>query len=150
MKRFIVILAALLCMSASAVQAQTAGLSFGKYTIAGLSATSFTSLDGTLSIQITNSDRKMVITNISGVIYKGGMPFVIGTADDLTIVPGTETYDIRGHASLASMTALFALLSNPSINPADYTFDAKAEVKRRRKTSVVERKGIPLSAVLKL
>lgn len=149
MKKFLLALSALLLLAFQSANAQFSALSFGKYKITSIHATSFTSLDGTVALEVTNSFRRFTVQNISGIIYKGNTAFIIGTADDFQVPAGSNTVSITGHASLASTSALFALLSNPSIDPADYSFDVQAQIRTRRRVRTVEKKGIPLTRILK-
>ena len=124
-------------------------LSFGEYKITSVRPTSFTSMAGTVSIAVNNSGRKLTVTNVSGILYKDSTPFIIGTANDFVVPAGQNTVSVRGNASLQTMSALFAFLADPSINPADYTCDFTAEVKIGNKTQLISEKGVPLSKYLK-
>lgn len=152
MKKFLAVLAASLCLAlafAPESKAQLSTLSFGDYHIVSVTPVSFTSLSGTMNISITNPGRKITISNINGMVYKDGIPFLIGNADDVVIAPGTNTVNVSGRASLQTTNALFALLANPTIDPSRYTFDVTAEVTVRHKTRTVTKKAVPLSYILK-
>ncbi len=152
MKKFFAALAASLCLAlafAPESKAQLSTLGFGDYRLVSVTPASFTSLDGVMNISISNPGKRITITGISGMVYKDGIPFLIGKADDLVILPGTNSVNVSGHASLQSMTALFALLANPTIDPSRYTFDVTAEVTVRHKSRTVVKKAVPLSYILK-
>ena len=138
----------MLAVSAPA-HAQLGDLKFGSYKVTSVVPTSFTSLDGTVAISVTNPVSKINITGISGVVYKGDVPFLIGSADDVVIPSGTTELSVTGHAALESVSSLFALVRNPTIDPAAYTIDVKADIRIRGRKYPVEKKGIPLSRILK-
>lgn len=150
MKKIIALaIAALISLSIlPQASAQFSKLKFGSYKIESVSPTSFTSLDGVVSLVVDNTGRRFTVSNISGIAYSNGTPFVIGTAEDFTVPAGSSVLKLKGHAGLQSMSALFALIANPTINPANYTVDIKCDITQRRKTRTVEVKGLPLSAIL--
>lgn len=134
---------------AMAVSAQVPSVNSWK--IDSINPVSFTSVDAVLTVNMTNPGRKVTMTEISGIIYnKQGEMFIIGTAADLVIPKGTSDVVIKGRGNLASYMAMLSLLRNFTINPADYTVDVKAMVKRGRygKAHLVEKKGVPLSSLI--
>ena len=154
MKKVLCILAAafaaalLVCPESSAVT--KGGITVNSWSVTTVRPTSFTSIDGVVSLNLTSTRRKTVISGISGTIYKNdGQAFIIGKADDITIPRGESTIEVTGHGSLISYTALLSLLANPSLDPADYTADIICTVKTgRRRARQVEMKGVPLSQFL--
>ena len=126
------------------------GVTVNSWQLVSVRPTSFTSVDGVVSLSLTSTRRKTVISNISGTIYrKDGQAFIIGTANDITIPKGGSTIQVTGHGSLISYTALLSLLANPSLNPADYTMDINCMVKTgHRRAHPVEMKGVPMSMFL--
>ncbi|MBP5172944.1 MAG: hypothetical protein J6037_04475 [Bacteroidales bacterium] len=153
MKRFIVLAAALvlaLLIAPESNAVSKGGVTVNSWSLTSIRPTSFTSVDGVVTLSLTSTRRKTVISDISGTIYKtGGQAFIIGTADDITIPRGESTIQVRGHGSLISYTALLSLLANPSLNPADYTMDVICTVKTgRRRAHPVELKSVPLSDFL--
>ena len=153
MKKLIAFAAALLLALMIAPETNAVskgGVTVNSWSIVSIRPTSFTSVDGVVSLSLTSTRRKTVISNISGTIYKkDGQAFIIGTANDVTIPKGESTIQITGHGSLISYTALLSLLANPSLNPADYTMDISCMVKTgRRKAHPAELKGVPMSMFL--
>lgn len=126
------------------------GLDFGSFRITSIVPTSFTSIDGAVTLTVeANPYGKVTVTDISGLIYKHGTPFIIGKADDMVIPAGKGSINVQGHISLASTEALMAVLRDPSINPADYSADVKATVKVKGRTMIIEKQNMPLSRILK-
>ena len=127
------------------------GLTVNSWSIGQVSPTSFTSIDGKVTLNITNTRAKMSFSDISGVIYsKTGEMFIIGSVDNFSIRKGTSDIVVTGHGSLASYQAVLSLLRNFSLNPADYTADIKAKVKvGLLRTRQVEQKNVPLSTFIK-
>lgn len=133
------------CLGASA---QSSNLSIGSYKVKSVKPTSFTSVDGTVTINLANSGAKITITEISGIVYKGETPFMIGTADDIVIPAGESSLNVVGHCSLSSMSGVFALIANPTIDPAAYNADIYCKVRYKGKTREVDMKKVPLSTFL--
>ena len=126
------------------------GLDFGSFRITSIVPTSFTSIDGAVTLTVeANPYGKVTVTDISGLIYKHGTPFIIGKADDMVIPAGKGSINVQGHISLASTEALMTVLRDPSINPADYSADVKATVKVKGRTMIIEKQNMPLSRILK-
>ena len=126
------------------------GLDFGSFKITSIVPTSFTSIDGTVNLTVeANPYGKVIVTDVSGLIYKHGTPFIIGKADDMVIPAGKGSVDVQGHISLASTEALMTVLRDPSINPADYSADVKATVKVKGRVMIIEKQNMPLSRILK-
>lgn len=127
------------------------GLSVNSWKITTVKPTSFSSLDGAVRMNITNKGQRMIVTEISGVIYnKAGEMYVIGTAENLNIHRGTNDIDVIGHCSLSSYSILLSIMKNPSIKPADYTADINATIKvGAGKPKQISKTGIPLSYFLK-
>ena len=153
MKKLIAFAAALLLALLIAPETNAVshgGVTVNSWSIVSIRPTSFTSVDGVVSLSISSTRRKTVISQISGTIYrKDGQAFIIGSANDVTIPRGESTIQITGHGSLISYTALLSLLANPSLNPADYTMDVRCMVKTGyRKAHPVEMTGVPMSTFL--
>ena len=153
MKKLIAFAAALLLALMIAPETNAVskgGVTVNSWSIVSIRPTSFTSVDGVVSLSLTSTRRKTVISNISGTIYKkDGQAFIIGTANDITIPRGESTIQVTGHGSLISYTALLSLLANPSLNPADYTMDIRCQVKTGyRHAHPVEMTGVPMSMFL--
>ena len=141
---------ALVCGVANADAASFGGITINSWTIQSISPTSFSSVDGSVRLNVNNTRGRIMISDISGIIYnKAGEMFIIGRADDLTIPRGVSDISVVGHCSLPSFTVLLTLLNNFSVNPADYTADIRANVKVGwGHTHLVEMKGVPLSTFL--
>ena len=154
MKRFIALFAALvlaLFIAPDSSAVSKGGITVHNWSLTSIRPTSFTSVDGVVTLTLSSTRRRTVISDITGTIYKkDGQAFIIGRADNLTIHRGNnQTLKVYGHGSLISYTALLSLLANPSINPADYVIDVSCTVKTGiHRPHPVELKGVPLSEYL--
>ncbi len=154
MKRFIALFAALvlaLFVAPDSSAVSKGGITVHNWSLTSIRPTSFTSVDGVVTLTLSSSRRRTVISDITGTIYKkDGQAFIIGRADNLTIHRGdNQSVRVTGHGSLISYTALLSLLANPSLNPADYTMDVSCTVKTGiHRPHPVELKNVPLSDFL--
>ena len=151
LKSLFISLSAVVMMLTAGINAnaQADKISFGEYKISSIRPTGFTSLRGTVAIEVNNSGKVMTVSNIKGTLYKGKSPFITGSAASFTIPSGKSTVGVSGNASLQTMSALFAFLANPSIDPASYSCDFTADLKIGDKTQEISYKGIPLSMIIK-
>lgn len=153
MKRILYILIAsaiILAGSALECKAQLSQLKINSYKIESISPNSFRSVSGSALFNITNPVENIVVSAISGTIYKQGQPFISGTAGDFTIVSGTGNVRVNGNAALCSGVSLWSVFALLAFNPADYSVDVNATVKignaAARQISVQK---MPVSALLK-
>ena len=156
MKRYIAILAmafmALFLNPSQASALSRGGLTINSWSISSIHPVSFTSVDAKIKLNVTNDRKKVTMTEISGIIYgKNGETFIIGTVDDIAFKHGTADVVLSGHGSLASYSAMLSLLSNLSLNPADYTANINVTYKRGRlgEARTVQMKKVPLSTFIK-
>jgi len=134
-------------MSISA-SAQMSNLSFLSFKVKSVKPTSFTSVDGIVTLSLVNSGSKITVTEISGIVYKGETPFMIGSAEDIVIPQGEVTLNLVGHCSLSSMGGVLALIADPTINPEAYNVDIACKIRYKGKEREAEVKQFPLSAFL--
>lgn len=130
--------------------AQFDKINFGDYGISSIRPQSLKSVKGSAWIDIKNRASAFKISEISGVVYKGGSPFVKGRANDLYIPSGSKRCSISGDASLCEGVSLWSVLSLLSFNAKDYAVDVSMKVTTSDgKQRVISKKKVPLSKLLK-
>lgn len=154
MKKLILIfLAAVVAVSASAGSKGEvfSKLSIGQYGINSIWPSGFSSVTGSVWVEIDNAGEAFTVSEIRGTVYREGAPFVTGTAGDVRISKGKGKYTIDGQASLCSGVSLFSLLRLVSFDPKAYSVDMSVVVTfdgGRKETLSVEK--LPVAALLKL
>ena len=153
MKRFFAIF--VLCVaafaSAEVCHAQFSKLSFGKYGISSIRPESMRSVRGAVWIDVTNPMEGFTVSDISGTVYKNGVPFVYGSASDVHIPAGTARAQISGRASLSEAASLWDVLALIVFDPNDYSVDLSVRITMDSgATRVVSKSRMPVAALLKL
>lgn len=127
MKKIILTFIAILC--ASALHAQLlSGLHFSNPKIESISPISFTSTSGIARVECNNTDQAFTLTNISGMVYKKGQPFVSGTAKDIEFPLGQNLIRVVGTANLCPGISLWNVLACIIFDPDDYAIDVRATI----------------------
>lgn len=148
MKRFVLIVAAsILAVSLSAQSGL--GLTFGNYSITSIQPQSFSSVKGSVSLEVTNASTPFTLSQIRGAVYKNGRRFVEGTADDIFVAKGESRLSISGVASLCEGVGLLDVLRCFYFDVNDYSIDISLVYTRDGHSVPVEKKNIPLSSFLK-
>lgn len=128
--------------------AQASNLSISNYKVRSVKLKGITSVDGTVLLNISNKGAAIVISEVRGAVYKGESLFMTGTADDIVIPSGGSALEVVGHCHLSSFTGVWALLSDPTIDPAAYNVDIYCKVGYKGSIRVIDVKNIPLSTFL--
>lgn len=117
--------------------------------ISSIRPTSFSSLNTTVTVNVTSSREKTVISDIRGTVYsKDGKPFVIGSAETITVLPGTSDVAISGSGALASNVGFMSFFRNISYDPNNYTADICCSVQTGDgEPHKVEMKGVSVGAL---
>ena len=152
MKKLLVLFVVLsMVLVSSECHAQFSRLSMGKYGISSISPESFRSVNGSVWLEVTNPDEGFTLTNITGMVYKNGVPFVKGRAADVYISSGSGKRTFGGNASLCDGISLWSVLSLLAFDPDDYTVDISMKVTLDSGSSrVVAKSKVPVSTLLKL
>lgn len=125
------LLIAIAVAAVTATQPSPVGLSslkFGNYKISRISPKSFRSVDGTAQIVCTNKDCTFTMSNITGTVYKKGVPFVKGYATPVTVPAGQSTVSVDGNATLCDGIGLWDVLSCIAFRASDYTIDVSMTI----------------------
>lgn len=149
-KLFTFIFSAVLVMmfSAPAYAQKSLGLSINSYNITSIRPQSFRSVNGAVSVSL-NSATSFRMTDITGIVYKNGRPFVQGSASDLSISRGSSTVTVNGTATLCNGIGLLDVLRCISFNPSEYVIDVSLNLHLEDGSIVpIVKKGVPLSSLM--
>lgn len=153
MKKLVAVLflAFVVALSAGECHAQFSKLSFGKYGVSSIRPESFRSVRGAVWLDVTNPMEGFKISEIKGMVYKHGVPFVTGSASDVYIPAGTARANISGRAALCDGASLWDVLALIMFDPDDYSVDLSVRITLDSgATRVVSKKKMPVAALLKL
>lgn len=149
---FAVLLVGMLAFAASDMcRAQFSKLSFGKYGVSSIRPESFRAVRGAVWMDVTNSMEGFTISEIQGLVYKNGVPFVSGTASDVYIPSGAARMNVSGRAALCDGASLWDVLALIAFDPKDYSVDLSVRITLDSGAArVVSKKNLPVEALLKL
>lgn len=153
MKRLLaVLLVGMLSVTASDLcHAQFSKLSFGKYGVSSIRPESFRAVRGAVWMDVTNPMEGFTISEIQGLVYKNGVPFVSGAASDVNIPSGTARMTVIGRAALCDGASLWDVLALIAFDPKDYSVELSVRITLDSgATRVVSKKNMPVEALLKL
>lgn len=151
-KIFLVFIAAVISLAASSeCCAQFGNLSIGKYAIESITPESFSSVKGSVSLELTNSGEGFTVSDIQGVVYKEGKSFVTGKANLFHVDKGTRKTAISGRASLCAGVSLWSVLSTLLFDPEDYSVDISLKITMDSgEVKVITKKNMPVKELLKI
>ena len=131
--------------------AQFSKLSFGKYGVSSIRPESFRAVRGSVWLDVTNPMEGFRISEIKGMVYKNGVPFVSGTAGDVYIPSGSSRATVSGRAALCDGASLWDVLALIAFDPNEYSVDLSVRITLDSgATRVVSKKGLPVAELLKL
>ncbi len=131
--------------------AQFSKLSFGKYGVSSIRPESMRAVKGAVWLDVTNPMEGFKITEIKGMVYKNGVPFVSGAADDVRIPLGTARADVSGRAALCEGISIWDVLALVAFDPDDFSVDLSLRITMDSgETRVVSKKKLPVRTLLKL
>lgn len=147
----LIALAALSLAVVDKCSAQFSKLSIGKYTIESIKPKDFTTVQGVVSLEVANETDGFTVSDINGMVYKKGMPFVTGQVSDFHVTVGEQKLIISGHAILCESASLWNVLGLLFFEPEDYSVDIRMKVTMDSGTvRVIEKNGIPVEVLLKI
>lgn len=131
--------------------AQFGNISIGKYGIESIAPESFTAMNGSVYLDVTNSGEGFTVSDITGMVYKEGAPFVSGKANLFHVDKGTRKTIISGRASLCEGASLWSVLGMLFFDPEDYSVDISLKVTMDSgEVKVMSKKNMPLKELLKI
>jgi hypothetical protein len=151
-KTVVLIIASMLSLIISEqCRAQFGNISIGKYGIESIAPESFTAIKGSVYLEVINSGEGFTVSDISGMVYKEGMPFVSGKANMFHVDKGTRKTVISGRASLCDGASLWSVLGMLFFDPEDYSVDISLKViMDSGSVKVMSKKNMPLKELLKI
>ena len=131
-------------------RAQYDSLKFGDYGVASVSALSFTSVRGSVWIEVGNPQTGFTVSEVEGKLYKNGVALIEGHADDYYVPNGDTRITLTGVASLCPGVSILEVLGLILFEPELYTVDIKAVITDDGGDPVVNQvKNIPVLTLLK-
>lgn len=151
-KKLIVFVVAVITMltAADGCKAQYSYLKFGDFGIASISPLSYSSVKGSVWVDVENPEVGFSVTEIQGKLYRNGVALIEGSADDYYVANGNSRITLTGTASLCPGASIFDVLGLIFFDPQQYTADIKAIITDEGKAPVVkEVNNIPILTLLK-
>lgn len=137
--------------ASDACHAQFSKLSFGKYGVSSIRPESLRAVRGAVWLDVNNSMEGFTISEIRGMVYKNGVPFVSGTAGDVYIPSGSARATVNGRAALCDGASLWDVLALIAFDPDEYSVDLSVRITLDSgETRVVSKSRMPVAALLKL
>ncbi|MBE6231232.1 MAG: hypothetical protein E7117_02580 [Bacteroidales bacterium] len=151
-KMFTVLIAAFLfLLAADDCMAQFSKMSIGDYGVESITPESFSSVSGTVWVKVNNPMEGFTVSDIHGMVYKKGSPFIQGTASDFRVFSGDSKVTVSGRAALCPGASIWSVLGLIFFEPSDYSVDLSLRITLDSGESrVVEKRGMPVSELLKL
>jgi hypothetical protein len=151
-RKLIVLIVAMFVGLAAAdeCRAQYDYLKFGDFGVTSVEPMSFTSVKGSVWVEVENPQVGFSVTEIYGKLYKNGVALIEGKADDYYVPNGNGRLNLTGVASLCPGASIFDVLGLIFFEADQYTVDIKAVITDDDKDPVVkEVKNIPVLTLLK-
>ena len=151
-KIFLVFIAAVISLAASSeCCAQFGNLSICKYGVESVVPESFSSIKGSVYLEVANSGEGFTVSDIQGVVYKDGEPFVSGKANSFHVDKGSRKTVISGRASLCAGASLWSVLGVLFFDPEDYSVDISLKITMDSgEMKVITKKNMPVKELLKI
>ena len=105
-------------------RAQLSRLHFRNYRITSIVPSSFRSVRGSVEVTLTNDTTAFTMSDIQGLVYRNGKPFVQGVCNDTHVGRGTVTVRPTGTVRLCDSVSLWTVLRcMVDFNPDEYSGD---------------------------
>ena len=144
------LLALLLFAGALPAHAQLSRLKFLNYRISSIVPSSFRSVRGSVEVTLTNDSTAFTMSDIQGLVYRNGKPFVQGVCNDTHVARGTVTVRPAGTVQLCDSVSVWTVLRcMVSFNPDEYTGDLTmviTDAQGHRRSYA--KKGLPVGQLL--
>ena len=152
MKKLIllVVVSIIASISADECKAQYDYLKFGDFGVTSVSPLSFTSVSGSVWVDVQNPQVGFSVTEVYGKLYCNGVALIEGKADDYYVPNGNGRITLTGTASLCPGASIFDVLGLIFFDPEQYTVDIRAIITDDGAAPVIkEVKNIPVLTLLK-
>ena len=135
---------------AQPARAQLSRLHFRNYRITSIVPSGFRSVRGAVEVTLTNDTTAFTMTNIQGIVYRNGRPFVEGVCNDTYVPRGTITVRPTGSVRICDSVSLWTVLRcMVDFDPDEYTGDLSmliTDAKGNQRTYAKE--GVPVGKLL--
>ena len=135
---------------AQPARAQLSRLHFRNYRITSVVPSGFRSVRGSVEVTLTNDTTAFTMSNIQGIVYRDGKPFVEGVCNDTYVPRGTITVRPTGTVRLCDSVSLWTVLRcMVDFNPDEYSGDISmliTDAKGNQRTYAKE--GVPVGKLL--
>ena len=147
----VLLLSVIAVFAAADCHAQFKQIAIADYDIKSIVPESLSAVRGSVMLEVTNGGDGFTVSDITGVVYKEGEPFVAGTADAFHVDRGAQKQVISGRASLCQGASLWSVLGLLFFEPEDYMVDISLKVTTDSGVEkVLSRKGMPVTELLKI
>lgn len=104
-----------------------------------------------MEIDCVNDSLAFTMSNISGTVYKEGIPFMRGDISPIKVPHGSSKVVVACHyAALADGFGIMDLLKCLSFHPEDYTVDVSTTViDQNGKRKNVAKQGVSVSSLMR-
>ena len=137
-------------LSSEECKAQYDSLKFGDYGVSSITPKGFSSVKGSIWVDVENTLPGFTVSNIEGKLYRNGVPMIQGHADDYYVPNGKSKVTITGVASLCPGISIFDVLGLVFFEAELYTVDIKAVITDDGAEPVIkEVKNMPVLKLLK-
>ena len=144
------LLALLLFTGVLPAHAQLSRLRFRNYKITSIVPSGFRAVRGAVEVTLTNDTTAFTMSDIQGIVYHEGRPFVQGVCNDTHVAHGNVTVRPAGTVSLCDSVSLWNVLRcMVDFNPDEYSGDLTmviTDAKGNRR--ICTKKGIPVGKLL--
>ena len=137
-------------LGAQPARAQLSRLHFRNYRITSIVPSGFRSVRGAVEVTLTNDTTAFTMTDIQGIVYRNGRPFVEGVCNDTYVPRGTITVRPTGTVRICDSISLWTVLRcMVDFNPDEFTGDLSmliSDAKGNQRTYAKE--GVPVGKLL--
>ena len=135
---------------AQPARAQLSRLHFRNYRITSVVPTGFRSVRGAVEVTLSNDTTAFTMSDIQGIVYRNGMPFVEGVCNDTYVPQGTITVRPTGTVRLCDSVSLWTVLRcMVSFDPDEYTGDLSMNIRDAKgHTRTYTKQGLPVGQLL--
>ncbi len=150
--RPLILIPALLMMlfCAPPARAQLSRIRFHSYKITSVVPSTVNSIRGAVEFVLTNDTTSFTMSDIHGIIYRNGKPFVHGFCNDTHVRQGEVTVRPAGTVQLCDSVSLWDVFRNLSdLQLDEYTGDLEMIITDAKgKSRTYSKKGIPVELLL--
>lgn len=131
-------------------KAQLSRLHFRNYRITSIVPSSFRSVRGSVEVTLTNDTTAFTMSDIHGLVYRNGKPFVQGVCNDTHVARGTVTVRPAGTVQLCDSVSVWTVLRcMVNFDPDEYTGDLSMNIRDAKgHTRTYAKQGLPVGQLL--